>query len=93
MKQKITSAAGFLAALLLLGIVGTVERGGDLLLMLWTIPLLTICAACARVIEKNIEKEARKNDSVQASGGRNTPGRENSRGVGKDGEKHRSAAI
>ena len=52
MKEKITAAAGFLAAFLLLGIVGTVERGGDLILMLWKIPMLTICAACARSLEK-----------------------------------------
>ena len=42
--KRALSALGAAAFLVMLGIVGTVERGGSLVLMWWTIPCLAVMA-------------------------------------------------
>ena len=51
---------GFIAlGIFALGIVGRVENGGDLALMLWLIPITLAMLPCVAAINRNMELERR----------------------------------
>lgn len=50
---KVACIAGALAFLILLGIVGAVERGAELANLWWTVPCLAIMVICAGIIERS----------------------------------------